>query len=492
MWDWKTMLAAGAAFAVAATLCNGLVWGLGDHDIIAAFHGERLVGDLLEHARDAHPTLLWPVLGVLPAPWGWNVLHLLSLTATGAALWALGQRLGLGRRAWWLLALLAPAQIALGGAPTLDPMLLPRGVALPIELAAVVLGLRGRWAAAWLLVGAAICLHAPSATALGSGLLVAWWPERKRSWIPVLAIVTALPVAIAHLGLSARSIELALDGKLAIGTELWWNLVQLRLAHHADPTVWPWTAWWAAALWLTAAVWGVADPRVRRLGLGLLAWMVVVGGASVLLRIPILVNLEPWQVGRFLVLGGALGLAARAPRALLLAVLVLLVVRLDRPRWLPTGPEGDIAELAAWARDTTDSDALFLVPPDLVGFRALARRPVYGTIKDGGELQFDSDLAAEWLLRMELICDGMPADREPERRSGDRRRRITARAAAAYDAVDPVRLGHHAREDGVTWVVRRVDGLAGDYGGVEPVAQFGSLAVYDASRIAYSPAPRTR
>ena len=475
---------AALLFAVLATVINGLQWGVGDHGIIAALVGDRLPGDLLEHARDRHPSLQWPLLAWVPAPLGWNALHLLALAATGAALFGLGRRMmpdsHLGP--WIALALVAPANVALGGAPTLDSLLVPRGLALPLELLAVSLALERRWLGAWLLVGIAVDLHAPSGVALGVGMLAAWWPERDRWWTPGLAVFAAAPVLV----LSGAA------GRLAPMDLPWWGLAQARLAHHVDPGSWAPAVWIEAAIWLLLAVAGLrTGPAIlRRLGLGLLGWMLVAGLAGLAFHVPLLVNLEPWQVGRFVVIGGALGLAAsaighsgprRAVKAVAAAALVLVfTARADHSGWHPGGPAGEVRALADWAQTNTDAGHLFVVPPELGAFRPLARRPVFGTFQDGGELQFDRALASEWARRMEALCGCAPfADPlPPEPTPGARRRALQGVVRDGYEALADEVLGGLARDAGAHWIVRRVGTIPPRLGGQQAVARFGALAVY--------------
>ena len=464
---WECV-AAGLLFAAVATAINGLVWGVGDHGIVAAFHGERLVGDLLEAGRDRHPSLLWAVLGALPAAWGWHAVHGASLAVTGAALLAIGRRITpVGARPWLALAVLAPAHIALGGAPTLDPLLLPRGVALPLELLAVLLALDRRWAGAWALAGLALAVHAPSGVPVVAGLAMAWWPGRRALWPPLVALFGALPAVWMA---DVRSRLEPMDPE-------WWALVQARLAHHADPASWGAVVWLTAAAWLAVAVWGLRGTALTRIGAGMLAWMVL-GGALAAAHIPLFVNLEPWQVGRFVVIGGALALARRGHWLLVLIAALTFTVTAERPRWLPEGPTGDVAALARWAQGT-EPGALFVIPPDLESFRPLARRPNTGTAKDGGELQFDRQLALRWRDRMTALCGCDPIDPlTSERTPGARRRGLSARVARGYAALSAEAVVDIARSVDAQWIVREVGAIPPRLDGQQAVARFGALAVY--------------
>jgi len=81
-------------------------------------------------------------------------------------------------------------------------------------------------------------------------------------------------------------------------------------------------------------------------------------------------------------------------------------------------------ELFAWARDRTNAEARFIVPPRLRAFRLLAKRPVF---VDWQNIPFRPDEQKEW-LRRHLLLSGLP-----ELTSG-------AQADEAYSNRDPDEL----------------------------------------------------
>lgn len=62
-------------------------------------------------------------------------------------------------------------------------------------------------------------------------------------------------------------------------------------------------------------------------------------------------------------------------------------------------------QVARWARDHSDTGALFIVPPegDWYMFRALADRGVVGVWRDGTGLLWNRPFASEWVRRMHLL-----------------------------------------------------------------------------------------
>ncbi|HUV46711.1 MAG TPA: DUF6798 domain-containing protein, partial [Candidatus Bathyarchaeia archaeon] len=63
--------------------------------------------------------------------------------------------------------------------------------------------------------------------------------------------------------------------------------------------------------------------------------------------------------------------------------------------------EKDWQELQLWVRGNTSSDALFITPPQLTGFRVSSQRSIIGEYKDGANFIYHPDLLSEWWKRME-------------------------------------------------------------------------------------------
>jgi hypothetical protein len=100
------------------------------------------------------------------------------------------------------------------------------------------------------------------------------------------------------------------------------------------------------------------------------------------------------------------------------------------PLALFKGPDPDLAEVAAWARDHTGRDAVFLVPPAWGAFRALSERPVFVTWKDGGATMWRKDYVTEWVRRIAAL--GVDASR-----STPGEWTLPARLCAAWVKLDP-------------------------------------------------------
>lgn len=329
------------------------------------------------------------MLSLLASPLASHALHLLVLVATGSLLASLASALCDAKAAPWLAVLAAaPAVAVAGGVSTLDPLLLPRGLALPFELLALRLALERRWTVAGCWMALAVAVHAPSGVAGAAGLAGLGMRDKGSvGWLLPL-----IPMAVLGLG-----VEL---GEPLVGH---WDLLQARLSHHLLPWTFPLRH---LALGVVLALLATRDSRVRPAVLGLVGWALLAGLLGPLLRIRVLLNLEPWQALRLVALlalvVGAAGLARRPVAwAPLLAALWWFA---PRATFSPWGAPDDLGELARRVAVDAPPDAVFLLPPTTPpGFRPLARRASVGTWKDGGEAQFSAETAARWERVMRTI-----------------------------------------------------------------------------------------
>lgn len=60
-------------------------------------------------------------------------------------------------------------------------------------------------------------------------------------------------------------------------------------------------------------------------------------------------------------------------------------------------------EVQSWARDNTLAGSLFIVPPNLFGFRTESERTIYGDWKDGAQTFFNPSFGTEWMKRMRRL-----------------------------------------------------------------------------------------
>jgi len=84
----------------------------------------------------------------------------------------------------------------------------------------------------------------------------------------------------------------------------------------------------------------------------------------------------------------------------------LLIAPLFVDTAIPTKQSASTAawrDTLTWVRQNTPPDAQFITPPMLDGFRVYAERTSFSDWKDGTLLIFNSELALEWLERMEAL-----------------------------------------------------------------------------------------
>jgi hypothetical protein len=214
--------------------------------------------------------------------------------------------------------------------------------------------------------------------------------------------------------------------------------VRLRHPHHFDPTAWHWGVWLAFLAPIPFALLArrslPADhAALRRASTLFLLFAAMVAFALVTAGFwfagETFVQLNLYRFSIYPKLLACVGLAwmvwetAPARRPYVVAALLLLATgaaalaaasgllappTLRHPLGLRVkGLEGDdpgYRELAAWARDHTPKDAVFLVPPDEESFRVHARRAIVVNFK--GVPQLSGELPA-WRDR---LCDTLDLD----------------------------------------------------------------------------------
>jgi hypothetical protein len=478
---------------------NGYEFGRADHGIHLVFvdrllHPGRWQGDFLDRAADNHPSLVWwleaGLSWLLGMPIAFGLLHLLALIATAWSIECLVRSLGGKTSAVWIALLaLAPAQFSLAGVSTLDPLFIPRGAALPLEIFALALLVQGRMRMCFLTLGAAACLHAPSAAglAVASSFVVlvrtlrrAHNPEspevvssKERDFLaPLWFFTTAAPVLLLWLMGSNSG-----AGVSPVGPQ-WMTLLDARLGHHINPGSWPPRDWLKAALWLAVGgLAGASSVTLKSFRLeafvvitGLLTW--AFGAGSLLartLQLDLALQLEPWECFRLITICCSVFIAVRLGDALrnagpkktmctfgVFLVLSLLVSNSTVQRsstWLPNGKQSDERDLVEATSSLLGPESKVLWPPQ--GFeydRWRAGSPGTPTWKDGGEVLFDEQLAQEWLDTTAEVCSCNPLDFS-EREPTDRLSALRAHLQTSWESRSQQGLSESARRLGATHFV---------------------------------------
>jgi len=472
------LLGVGLVYTAVAVLVNGYEFGTRDHAIHLAFldmAGDkgRWQGDLLAGAAGDHHSLFWTLQSPLAEAMGvglWTAFaYLLCLVATGAAICHLSLLMwGRTFAAALSLALLAPAQFALGGVDTLDPLLLNRTAALPLELLAIALLYARRPVACFAALGVAVNLHAPSALALATALATLHLLGASRSDLPSSgsrAVARSLPALLACPLLALPVLIPWLTGQGSGGADLlvdapWRAVLEARMSHHLFAGTWHASEWLKMSLWLALGALGLrlGDRRpslrfvVSLAGL-LLLWALAVGALlGDRLGIALALQLEAWQACRFVTILCAMSAAAGVvdllcrgtarTRALAAALCViglgLCLHDRNRPRFQPAGETGEIEQLGQWIDDNLPAeDKLMVAPVGLEQLRWRTEMRSSATWKDGGEALFGRSFALSWKREMERNCACRPFEqRLPSgERPGVRLAELRRRLAEGHDAM---------------------------------------------------------
>ncbi|MEX1088280.1 MAG: endo-1,4-beta-xylanase [Phycisphaeraceae bacterium] len=171
-------------------------------------------------------------------------------------------------------------------------------------------------------------------------------------------------------------------------------------------------AWWQAATSAAALLIALAAWRTIHFGIPGLghwpAWTELGGalagrqGAGLVAALTAAAGMVWWvgvsrlRTARRIVAGVALPLC--------IAALVMLW-----PHWTAAAPD-DWAEVQAWARRHTPTNAVFLTPASPGGFRINSQRSVVGEWRDGTQLYFSAGFAPTWWQRMNDLQPGQVLD----------------------------------------------------------------------------------
>lgn len=317
-------------------LVDGYAFGVGDHAIHVPFLLRRLdpglfPGDPMVDAALRHASVFWefqaPLARALPLPVLYGALHLVSLFALAWVAQGLAGAMSGSVRARALAAVAAThGWLALGGAPTWDPLMLPRTFVLPAELGALWLFLSGRRLPAFALLGLAFDLHATSAAQLAFALLVATVARARvdgaRTLLAPLAFLLAASPLLARLGPGG---DAATWPPWAEVDPAWGEVLRARLGHHLFPSTWPSAHWILAGLTLLmyrvgrraplATARARYGPRLDAVVAGLVLLGAVAGTLGSEARPTIgLLQLHPWQAFRLVTLLAVLRVAVWAAR----------------------------------------------------------------------------------------------------------------------------------------------------------------------------------
>ncbi|MHC4662825.1 MAG: DUF6798 domain-containing protein [Planctomycetota bacterium] len=122
----------------------------------------------------------------------------------------------------------------------------------------------------------------------------------------------------------------------------------------------------------------------------------------------------------------------------LLAATLLLGVGKTALHGLIVRPDAGVYAIGKWSRIMTSLDAVFIVPPNMEGFRFASHRSVYATWTDGTLANFDLEYALLWNNRLKRL-HSLDADEK--------------KRAASYSGLSKEEILAVAKESGAAYVV---------------------------------------
>ena len=434
-------VAVGGAVAGLHVARWGYVYGSGDHDDVlppilarldpSLFAQDWFVQTQLDGVtiRTAFQLLVAALAGLTGLPGAVAVLHVAVLGVVGAGVFEIARGLGATDRGAALGALLACVAVptwTLGGNAVVYSILAPESVGWALAVPAVALFAHERRLAAGALLGVTAWMH-PLVGGLVTIVLGAAWSvqvarDRGRGVGSLLAF-GAMAAAVAAPVVGPILLRQSAEAGAALGLDPFVLFARIRFPHHLYPPAFHLGSWARFGLLFAtggaAFVWlGRSSSAFDREGLGrrlLVAILALCTSLGVFVVLTESLSLARVQVFKLTVLAAvllALALGAAADR-LLARLGAPSLPRLPGPALLVIGVAGFVLAaalvafrpqasdpldaVAAWAREATPRDAVFVVPPSSTGFRIASNRAVVATWK---ATPFRADLAGHWLGRL--------------------------------------------------------------------------------------------
>jgi hypothetical protein len=311
--DWRLQLGVLVTFTCAWFVINGYAFGIIDHSIHLGFllrelDPSLLKGDPLIDAASHHPSLFWklqvPLARLMSVELLYALVHTASVMLVLAGTASLARALYPGPHAEWvatlaMLAVLIPRNFA--GIPLMDDLVLNRTVSLGPLLFALLLGVRRRYAAAFLLTGAVFLIH--PTTAVHAAILL-WFAalfdrERRLAVVtgPLLCMLAASPLLVPMLRQGAAT------GVPFPPPEDWVLLTRVLVSWHHYPRDWPSYVWLQLLVPVVLLALALRSRRSRPVEAYLcgIAFTCVLGALGTeVLRLPTALHLHLLETLRFL------------------------------------------------------------------------------------------------------------------------------------------------------------------------------------------------
>ena len=389
-------------------------------------------------------------------------LYLLALAFSFYAFYGLGKQLHQSKRAGIIsLVALSFSVPVIGDVELWSTLFMERGLAFPLLIFSLYFLLRGQEWAAVFLQALAFNIHPLSAfyvvLAAWAGVLLG----RGWRWVYFAYAGLFLLVAAPVLYLAFSRPTVAADGNLEA---IWLEVMKLRNAHHALPSAFPWSQWLKSALFASAFFVFLGRAKLPgyyrkfALGFALMVLLMLITGTVFTEWLPLkqILQFQFFRSFRFvIVLGlayyagalvtqskawhywllpgfmaiyfyGGVSKSLAAVATLLLATYLLLRWR-DRYRpylvlviwylglgasarfmhntipWNRGTQKDSWYAMQNWAFEQSARDALFIVPPQVPGFRVESKRSIYGDWYDGTKAFFSAEYAQYWLEHMKNL-----------------------------------------------------------------------------------------
>ena len=341
-------------------------------------------------------------------------IYVITLFAFYRVIFKIGQALGFDKKTIWLSLFLFiyPFPVAQSSINTVEASLMPRFLGDVFLLISVYLLLKKRFRLSILPAAIGFLFHPltliPYPLILGILTLTGYFkPPKILYWLFGISLLS-LPWAISYY-LSQSSNPFFVD-------PAWREILVSRMPYIFART-WSWKWQVATALIPLFFIYlkKIHPVAVTAVFTSYLLFLINIISdlLSIHLGLELQLTRNLYLVFIFLILYTAKTLTSRINKKLLTSVVIVLSIasilltlknKSDEKSYAYTPPAGYVNS-ALWAKTNTPTDSLFLVPPEISGFRFFSQRSVVVERKEGGDSLYSRKLALEWAKRQQRLTD---------------------------------------------------------------------------------------
>jgi 4-amino-4-deoxy-L-arabinose transferase-like glycosyltransferase len=320
-----------------------------------------------------------------------------------------------------LLILLVSPFNPLGGTETFGASMANQTASIPLCLIAIYNFLSKRYCLPFVIVGIAFYIHPLSAFYTFICLCAGLYAQRdagKKVFLltPFLFVLITCPLWLKRITNAPASLN------FFYADPLWLKLLHMRSGGHIDILMMGWGTLIKFVLMILLFMWSLkykSQGETHRMVMIFIKTIFSLCFAAFffteVIPFAFIIQMQFFRSCQFffyfalIYLANALirdySVSGLRQRLVILTVALALCAAAIRPHYFAIDNAQNRNWIGAqlWARNNTQTDSIFITPPDMAGFRIESERTTYAEYKDGTQMFFNPKFGEEWFDRMQKL-----------------------------------------------------------------------------------------